>query len=124
MEDIKKRLDILGYGDIDFTNEIFELVFKWCESYIKIFCCVTEIKGELEEIRDDFICVKLIERAVLNGELDKEDGNAEVASIKEGDFSISFSECENAKEMAKKTALNLMEDIKMRMISFRRFKWN
>lgn len=124
MEDIKRRLEALGYGEITFTQEILENVKSWCEAYIRVFCSVGEISGELQGIRDDYICIKLIERAVLNGEIQENSEKDGVSSITEGDFSIKFSDVESSSNVARKTAMELFMDLKERMIAYRRIKWS
>lgn len=103
------------------NTEIDEIVWS-VEEYIKNFCNIREIPPELYYTAVDMCCGKIMKDKVAIGELDIIEPSGEVASITEGDVSISYRSGTGSSTVLKGVIDKLCSKDKD-LIPFRKMRW-
>lgn len=117
LEDVKKRLEALGFT-VDATEEwVLQFCCDKVESHIKNNCNLSAVPDGLREVAVDLACGEYLNGKYNAGQLDYDTA---VKNIKLGDTSVDFSGSDA--DLIER----LISDLKGREIDFatyRRFKW-
>ncbi len=124
---VKIKLDSLGYKLKQEDLPLLENLNGCCDEYIKSFCSIEKIPDELLYARADMICGEFLLNKKTCGQLDIEslcfDDN--VKSIQEGDVSVVFGDnASDAQKRAEALIEHLIYRLGKELLNYRCVKWN
>lgn len=120
--DVITRLKDFGVTVNDSDLSTIELIINGTEEYIKNFCNITVIPVELHYTAVDMCCGTYLKTKSSIGELEVMDPEGDVASITEGDVSISYKSGTSSSTIMKDTIDRLCNK-KGELIPFRKLRW-
>lgn len=90
LEDLKKRLDSLGYTVLESDGWVISFLMDEIEQRLKSLCNQPEVPKELYFTWIDVVCGEFLSQKKKMGLLTNEEQDNVVASISEGNFGMTF----------------------------------
>lgn len=115
IEDVKKRLEALGFTVTDADTWALSFVCGKVENHIKNSCNVPAVPEGLREVAVDLACGEYLYSKFNAGQFDYEQA---VSSIKEGDTQVNYSDGLSDAELISK----LINDLRSRELDFAAYR--
>ncbi|MGN1318067.1 MAG: hypothetical protein ACI4VF_03560 [Lachnospirales bacterium] len=121
-DDVVRKLKCYDVEVVASDITIIELAANSTEEYIKNFCNIKEIPTELYNTAVDMCCGIFLKTKTSIGTLNVIDASGDVASITEGDVSISFKNGTGSATIMQDTIKKLCNK-DSELIVFRKLRW-
>lgn len=124
-EKVRERLRSLGCEVTDTDDVSLTFVISMTEQSIKNQCNLSEVPEELHYVLIDWACGEFLATKYGSGQLDLEtlDLNGALASISEGDVSLSFDNSVSDEVKMQTLIAALKCTGKDELVCFRRLRW-
>lgn len=125
LEDVKKRLESLGYSYVVADDWVLDFIILKVEGHIKNQCNTLEVPQGLHENAVDMVCGELLLAKKGSGRLAGFDLEAAVKSIQEGDTNVTFAIGTGSKTPEERLdgLINFLLHGEVDYSSFRKIKW-
>ena len=126
-DDIYLRLNSFGYEDIsEFDKSILRFLLDKVQKTVRNIINVNNIPDELHYQIVDATCAEFLKLKYAMGKLKVEFSDSPIASIKEGDTTVTYSSSTSTSITPQRVLLNILNDMelnKAELTRFRRFVW-
>lgn len=119
LEDVKKRLEALGFTVADTDNWVLNFCIEKVTNHIKNSCNISVVPKELHEIAVDMACSEFLAGKMQSGQLEYKQA---VKRIKEGDTDIEYVAGQSDIELLNKLIASLRMN-EADLITYRRLVW-
>lgn len=125
LEDVKKRLESLGYTFVDSDTWILDFIIIKVENHIKSQCNTLSVPEGLHENAVDMVCGELLLGKKGSGQLIGFDLETAVKSIQEGDTNVTYAFGSGSKTPEERldVLINFLLHSEVDYSSYRRLKW-
>jgi hypothetical protein len=113
---------IAGFGFEAEDDDFVRICIDLARDYILDYCNLNDLPPELVSACAELACGKYLKKKLAAGEMDDEDFDMAVQSVKEGDVSITYCTDKSNREIFMDIVESL-NDISERLIRYRKMSW-
>ncbi len=121
-DSVVERLKIFGITVNEGDMTPIELIINGTEEYILNYCNINEIPFELYNAAVDICCGTFLKTYLSTGRLDSFSSEGDIASLTEGDFTVSFKTGTGSTESFTDIIDNLI-DKRSELECFKKLRW-
>ena len=125
LKEVKQRLNSFGVETTEADDAALVFLIAKTEQSIKNECNLSKVPDELQYILVDWVCGGFLQTQFSLGkiELENMDLNGALASVKEGDVTISFDNSQSDSVRFESLVSALLHTGRSELLCFRKLRW-
>lgn len=123
LEDVKQRLEWLGYTIVDGDDWLLGFIITKVQNYIKNYCNINAVPKGLREVAVDMVVGEFLQGKKAMNQLSSIEMEAVVKSVQDGDTTVTFATETSTEQKFAALTSSMMNPAQSCFIRYRKLVW-